>query len=319
VKENLALPYTEQPIFVRLVKRFWTHDIGRSAAALAYYFLFSLFPMLILITMLLTWLNLPPLFVEMLRGIVPNDVLDIISSYMEHINKVNSNSTNASLLAGSILLLLYFIMRSMNCVLRYIRIAYGYKSTKSPLRQQLNVFLATLFMTIGILFALGLINVGRRTLHFLSPVLHLTNTTINVWNLLRFIILAVILFVSLFFIYYLVPGRIHSPKRVLPGTLLAMFSWLAFSMIYAFYVENVSNYSLLYGTLGAAIVLLLWLYLSGFVLIIGAEVNGIYLEMRAEMCAKKITVPQWKYIWICGWKFSNSKKFKSSRKQFHKK
>ncbi|MCH4239178.1 MAG: YihY/virulence factor BrkB family protein [Oscillospiraceae bacterium] len=318
MKENLSLPYTEQPIFMRLIKRYMEHDVGRCAAALAYYFLFSIFPALILLTMLLTWLKLPPVFVELLRGIVPNDILEIISAYMKHVNQVNTTH-NASLLTGSILLLIYFTMRAMNCALRYIRVAYGYKSTKSPIRQQLNLFVAMLFMMFGIFLALMLINVGRRTLYFLSPVLHLTNTSINIWNLFRFIILAAVLFAVLFFIYYLVPGRVHSPRRVLPGTLLAMVTWTAFSMIYAYYVENIGNYSLLYGTLGAAIVLLLWLYFSGFVLIIGAEVNGIYLEMRAEMRKKKVKIPQWKYLWVCGWTFHSGKKDPPRHNQMNQK
>ena len=319
MKENLSLPYTEQPVFIRLIKRFVIHDIGRSAAALAYYFLFSMFPALILLTMLLTWLNLPPLFMGMLKGIVPQDVLDIVSNYMDHISKVNSSSKNLSWLIGSILLLFYFTMRAMNCVIRNIRTAYGYKSTKSPLRQQLNLFVATFFMMIAILFSLVLINVGRRVLHFLSPVLHLSSTSINVWNLTRFVILAAVLFAVLLLIYYLVPDRLHSPKRVLPGTFLATASWLSFSIIYAFYVENISNYSLLYGALGAAIVLLLWLYFSSFVLIIGAEVNGIYLEMRTEMRTKKVKVPQWKYLWVCGWKFHRSPKQTPTKNQLNKK
>ncbi|WOC31362.1 MULTISPECIES: YihY/virulence factor BrkB family protein [Caproicibacterium] len=319
MKENLTLPYTEQPIFIRLLSRYMLHDIGRSAAALAYYFLFSMFPALILVTMLLTWLKLPPLFMEMLKGIVPQDILDITATYMEHINQVNSGTKNFSLFLGSILLLFYFTMRAMNCVIRTIRTAYGYKSTKSPLRQQLNLFAATFLMMIGILVSLILINVGRRVLHFLSPVLHLTSTSIDIWNLFRFVILAVILFSVLFLIYYLVPGRVHTPKRVLPGTFLAMFSWLAFSVIYAFYVENINNYSLLYGTLGAVIVLLLWLYFSGFVLILGAEVNGIYLEMRSEMRMKKVTVPQWKYLWLCGWDLRHPPQKPHSKNHLNKK
>ena len=49
------------------------------------------------------------------------------------------------------------------------------------------------------------------------------------------------------------------------------------------------------------VILLLWLYCSGFVLLIGAEINGIYLEMRAEMAEKKVKVPQYRYLWQCGW------------------
>ncbi|MCH3972411.1 MAG: YihY/virulence factor BrkB family protein [Oscillospiraceae bacterium] len=303
MKEKLALPYEEQPIYVRMIQRYLSHDIGRCAAALAYYFLFTLFPTLILLTLLLTRLGLSAHVVELLRGILPKNVLETISGYMQHVLQVKSNSKHISLLLTSTFLLFYFIMRAMNCVLRYVSTAYGYRSTVSPVRQQINLFIATIFMVLGILVALGIINVGRTVLRLLAPALHLSSNSINLWNLFRFFLLAGILFLMLFSTYYLVPNRTYKPRQVLPGTLLAMLTWMIFSLIYAFYVENIGNYSLIYGTLGAAIVLLLWLYFSGFVLILGAELNAVIMEMNTEMKKKQIVKfsARWRYLWVCGW------------------
>jgi len=68
-----------------------------------------------------------------------------------------------------------------------------------------------------------------------------------------------------------------------PGTLMALIFWMALSAGYSFYVEHISNYSLIYGALGAVIVLLIWLYLTAVVLIMGAEVNDLLLERRRRM------------------------------------
>lgn len=300
---NLSLPYTEQPVFIRLIKRFIAHDLGRAAASLAYYMLFSLFPTLILVTMVLDTFNLHLFVTDLLRGFIPAEILNVLSSYMDSLPEIGNSVSNLSFLIGSILLLIYFTMRTMNCLLRSLRVAYGYQLKRSPLRNQLSVFLSTLLMLIGILVVLALLTVSRGMLEALTPVLHLSKAGISTWNAVRFVLLVGILFAILFCLYYLSPGRQYKPLSVLPGTLIALASWLIFSIIYASYVETAGSgkYSMLYGALGTVVILLLWLYCSGFVLIIGAEINGIYLEMRAEMAEKKVKMPQYQYLWQCGW------------------
>ena len=71
--------------------------------------------------------------------------------------------------------------------------------------------------------------------------------------------------------------RKHRVRTVLPGVVLAMVVWLVVSIGFSVYVENFANYSVIYGTLGAVIVLLVWLYLTSFVLILGAEFNAALL------------------------------------------
>lgn len=307
---NLARPYTEQPIFVRLVKRFVAHDLGRAAASLAYYVLFSLFPALILMTMLLDLFDLHPFLTDLLRGFIPVEILNVFASYMDSIPKINSGAANTSFLIGSVLLLIYFTMRTMNCLLRSLRVAYGYRSDRSALRNQLSVFLSTILLLVGVLVALGLLTVGRRMLELLAPVLHFTASGISTWNFVRFLLLGGVLFGILFCLYYLTPRRKYRPLSVLPGTLIALVSWLVFSFIFAAYMETIGSgkYSVLYGALGTVIILLLWLYFSGFVILIGAEINGIYLEMREEMAEKHIQVPQYRYLWMCGWTSKHGRK-----------
>ena len=81
-------------------------------------------------------------------------------------------------------------------------------------------------------------------------------------------------------LYYLVPNSHYRFPDILPGTLSALVSWLLFSIGFAYYVENMANYSVLYGSIGAVIVLLLWLYLSATVLIMGAELNCVLNDRK---------------------------------------
>ena len=132
---------------------------------------------------------------------------------------------------------------------------------------------------------------------------HFSTAGIDLWNIIRFLLIAGI-FVRRAVPLVLLRARTQICAAAgLAGTLIASLSWVAFSVIYASYVETVGSgrYSVLYGALGTVVILLLWLYFSGFVILIGAEVNGIYLEMREEMVQRGVTVPQYVYFWKCGW------------------
>ena len=69
-------------------------------------------------------------------------------------------------------------------------------------------------------------------------------------------------------------------NRIWPGVIFSMAMWLALSYLFSFYVENIARYSVIYGTLGAVIVLLLWLYLASMMLIMGAEFNSVLMTLR---------------------------------------
>ena len=71
-------------------------------------------------------------------------------------------------------------------------------------------------------------------------------------------------------------------RNIWPGTLAALTAWMAVSWLYAFYVDNIANYSLLYGSIGTVVVLMIWLYMSSVVLIMGAELNGTIMSLRKD-------------------------------------
>lgn len=86
-----------------------------------------------------------------------------------------------------------------------------------------------------------------------------------------------IIFLFVLLVNRLVPNVRLSFRQVLPGALLSLGSWVLISVAFSFYVDNVARYSLLYGSLGAIIVLMLWLYLTSITLLLGPVLNDILL------------------------------------------
>ena len=104
----------------------------------------------------------------------------------------------------------------------------------------------------------------------------------ELWAKLRFPLAAVVGYFALFLLYALAQDGRQPWRNIWPGTLAALTAWMGLSWLYAWYVEHIAHYSLLYGSIGTVIVLLIWLNLSATALIMGAELNGTLISLRKE-------------------------------------
>ncbi len=259
--------------------RYHRHDVGQQAAALAYYLLFALFPLLIFVSSLLGLLQMDVQgATEILATVLPSAVVELCETYLLYV----SVTANATILWFSLVFSIYFPMRAANCLMRSVRRAYGLKRPEKLVRYYLRVFFFTLILIFVILLALLLITFGQRLLGYLAGHLWWIGGVIRAWNYLRFVLLALILFATLGILYALAQDTRQTVGAVLPGALCALAGWMVLSVGFSYFVENFGNYSLIYGALGAVVVLMIWLYLSAAVLIMGAEVNGVYLIRREE-------------------------------------
>ena len=102
---------------------------------------------------------------------------------------------------------------------------------------------------------------------------------------LRFVIIGGIVFFLIAMMYGLAQES-HRMNRIWPGAVFSLVMWLVLSFLFSYYVENIARYSVIYGTLGAVIVLLLWLYLASVMLIMGAEFNSVLMVLRKQHTAE---------------------------------
>ena len=197
-------------IAVQLVRRYYLHDVGRDSAALTYYLLFALFPLLVFISTLLGILKLDVDSVtQVLSQIVPADVMSVLESYLEYV------SANASrqLLWFSLIFSVWFPMRATSCLLHSLRKAFGLGPPRKMLINQLGILLFTVWLILTIGLTLLLVTVGRRALEFLSGLIELPAGFIDLWSYLRFIVLGVVMFLMLTVLYMLARGQRRPLRR----------------------------------------------------------------------------------------------------------
>ena len=260
-----------------MIRRYYVHDVARDSAALTYYLLFAIFPLLIFVSTLLGVLELDIASITaVLTPILPSDVVDIIRTYLEYV----AANQSRQLLWFSLVFSIWFPMRSTGCLMHSLRKAFGRSAPENILLGQLRTLLFTIWMIFVIGLTLALVVVGRRALYFLSGFLPLSETFISVWGYLRFIILGLVMAISLGILYQLALGQRRPLREVLPGVGSSLAAWLLLSMAFSYYVENVARYAQLYGSIATIVVVLLWLYMSGQVLILGAELSASLIHRK---------------------------------------
>lgn len=260
-----------------MIRRYYVHDVARDSAALTYYLLFAIFPLLIFVSTLLGVLELDIASITaVLAPILPSDVVDIIRTYLEYV----AANQSRQLLWFSLVFSIWFPMRSTGCLMHSLRKAFGRSAPENILLGQLHTLLFTIWMIFVIGLTLALVVVGRRALYFLSGFLPLSETFISVWGYLRFIILGLVMAISLGILYQLALGQRRPLREVLPGVGSSLAAWLLLSMAFSYYVENVARYAQLYGSIATIVVVLLWLYMSGQVLILGAELSASLIHRK---------------------------------------
>ena len=262
-----------------LVRRFLRHNVGAQSAALAFYLLFMLFPFLIFISALLGMLHLDVAgILAALAEFLPVEVVDFVEVYLTYVG----SQPSPQLMLFGLVFSVYFPMRATNALMRSVRTAYHLGPAHGVV-QALKTLLYTVLLIAAIALTLVLMSVSDRILAYCVANFGLPAFIAELWALLRFPVAAVVGYFALFFLYALAQDSRQPWRNIWPGTLAALAGWLCLSWLYAWYVEHIAHYSLLYGSIGTVIVLLIWLNLSATTLIMGAELNGTLISLRKEM------------------------------------
>ncbi len=259
----------------QLVHRYFSHGVGKTGAELAYFLLFSLFPLLIFLNSLMAQLNFSAeSALGLFYGFLPREVLSLVSSYLEHL----SRSSGATLTFFGLISAVACCMRTVRALIHALGRAGGTQYIRGAAQKLLLSLVLTVMILLCMLLTLVLLIGGdllTRVLSELFPVVLLYSQLIL---LLRYSSVGIGLFIMLISLYMLAPAGRLSFRRALPGALSAMGAWLLLSWGFAQYVERMGSYPVLYGSLGTLIVLMLWLYLTGIALVMGGELNQILLD-----------------------------------------
>ena len=261
------------------VDRYFTHGVAHEAAALAYYLLFMLFPLMIFFSSLLGLLDLDVSgIIRSLQHLLPGGVLDMLENYLTYVGHTSSRS----MLWFGLVFTIYFPMRAADCLMTSVRKSYHLPRPKNQILHTAKVLLYTVFLLVSIALALALATVGRQVLEFAGRFVTVPEAFIELWSGLRFLVMGGVMFAAIGLLYAAAQDVRQPARNILPGTALALAAWMVVSAAFSFYVENFGRYSVIYGALGTIIVLMMWLNLTAVSLIMGAEVNGVLMALRGE-------------------------------------
>ena len=281
-----SIPPTESRLkqnVLLLIRNYGQHNVGKNAAALAYYLLFAIFPLLIFASNLLGLLELDVFSItQTLSSFLPKDVVGLIESYLVYI----SHASGHFLLWFSLVFSIWFPMRAVKGLMDDVRLAHHLSKPPNSLKYRLRQLIYTVVFLVVIILTLALSTLGEHVLGYIGRLLPENTPRISgfipdFWQYLRFIPMALLMFAALGALYALSMDRRPPIRQIMPGIIAALISWMVVSIGFSFYVENFAHYSLIYGTMGAMIVLLMWLYMTALVLILGAEFNAALTEIHS--------------------------------------
>ncbi len=264
----------------RIIAEVWdklfADDVFGRAAQLAYYWLFSLFPLLIFLTALLAFLpmkqNLDQ-WLGALNNVLPPEAFALLRSTFAQITA----RQRGGLLSFSILATVWASSSGMEAIIIALNKAYDVPVTRAWWKERLTAILLTLGLAGFIISALALIFFGGWIGGLLARTFGFSAAFRQGWDFAQWPIVMALLLLALELIYYFAPNLKHEKRWewFTPGTLFALLFWLAISFGFRYYVAAFGNFNATYGALGGVMILMLWLYLTGIAILVGGVINSV--------------------------------------------
>ena len=249
------------------IQGYFDNKVGRNAAAMTYYLLFAMFPFFIFVTSLLGLLHLPTLTLDgQITRFLPEDVVAFLNLAIEHITK----SSNNALLTFGLVFSVWFPLRAVSNLMEAINDIYGEEKSGS---HSIRTAILTALTIVLIPATLLVLLLGERVLGFVGEYIPISTEFITGWSRMRFVPMAAALLFVLSAVYFFSPSKIQKARYILPGAILSMGVWMLFSLIFSYYVDHMGRYSIIYGSIGVIIALLVWMDWSMIAMLMGAVFN----------------------------------------------
>lgn len=255
-------------------------DVFGRAAQLAYYWFFSIFPLLIFLTTLLAFLpmrrNLDQ-WIGAFSAVLPPEAYTLLNNTFQQI----ASQQRGGLLSFSVLLMLWASSSGMEAIITALNRAYDTARARAWWKERLLAIGLTLGLAVFIISALALIFFGESIGAQMARYFGFSSTFETIWTVAQWPIVIGLVLLGVELIYYFAPNveRGENGKRwewLTPGAVFAVSLWLLISFGFRFYVSRFGHFDATYGALGGVIVLMLWLYLTGVAILVGGEINSVF-------------------------------------------
>ena len=257
-----------------------THTF-QMAAALSYYFVLSVFPALIFLSAVVAYLPLPDLFNQALNLVgqfLPPDSMGLVRRILSDVITPNK----ATFLSFGVLGTVWAASGGFSAAIEALDIAYDVEDDR-PFWKTRPLAVVLAFMTEAlVLVALSAMIVGPKFGEWLANQVHLANVFVLLWPYIQWSIAIGFTLLAVEALYFMAPNVKQRFWATLPGAILAVGCWIAFSYLLGLYFRHFANFNKTYGTLGAVVALMVWLYWTAFAMLVGAELNAELAKISSE-------------------------------------
>jgi membrane protein len=272
---------TTKDTLVRTIGDVQNNHTMAMAAGLSYYFVLALFPMLAMVAALVPYLPIPNLFNQVLdtmARIVPSEGMGLVRAIVRDVTR----HRHGALLSASILGSLWTVSGGFQALIEALDVAYDVPETRSWGSQRLLALGMAFVVGLLTLVAFAVMMVGPRFGGWLAGHVGLGPQFVEAWPIIRWSIAIGFTVLAVELMYFLGPNVKQPFKLSLPGALVAVGAWIGLSYLLGIYFQHFATFNKTYGTLGAGIALLVWLYWSGFAILLGAEINSEAIQVTSD-------------------------------------
>jgi membrane protein len=263
------------------------------AEQLSYRGLFGFFPFIILVFALLAVLQLDAVFdrlIEASMGAPPQQFPEPLepvaqegraqTEFLRPLIEQAREQAGGGLLSFGIVISLWSVSAVAFTLTEALNVAYGVEETRSRRKRLAFALVFGPILALALIIASGLMLIGPRVAGWLAGLAGLDEAWVTLWAWLHFPVALFLLAAVLSVVYRFVPNTDRSLWSATPGALLAVIAWAIASLGFSFYLANFADRGLTYGSLGTAVGLLFYLYLSASVVLLGAEINAAVYQLR---------------------------------------
>jgi membrane protein len=271
------------------VQEFQRDDALGLAAQLAYYLILALFPFILVLVSLMGTFGSPQLASEVLgyfQQVVPQQAYQIIETFTANI--ISGRAEAPGLLSFGILFTIWAASGAFAALINALNRAYDVEETRPFWKVRGIAILMTLGLSVLILVGVLLLVLGPQIGEFIADLFGLGALFDLVWDIVRWPVALFFMVLTVALLYYFAPAASQPFRWITPGGLIGVLLWVLASVGFNFYVSNFGSYNKTYGSIGAVIVLLLYLYISSLTILFGATLNATLVRMKEEISGEQI-------------------------------
>ena len=270
-------------LLIHLIVKIKRDDVFALSSQLAYYLILSFFPFMIF---LITLIGFSPLssveVLNNLNAILPKSIVELTKSIIFEV----VDTQHTGLLGVSVLLMIWTSSSAFRAVIKGVNKAYDFKESRSFIKRAIISMGGIMSLALIILLALAMLVFGNVIgAHIISKI-PFYKIIIFLWNMFRYAFVFIVMIFIFALIYMFAPAKRLKLKEVVPGAIFSTMGWIVVSFVFSFYINNFSNYSRFYGSLGAVFILMTWLFLISMIFILGVEINCVIGQIKSRSLNK---------------------------------